>query len=101
MSGDDRSGGSPPFHIPLTIMASALFLMVGFETVQLLRERGNLVELRGSQEPTVQRALKLRQQLESLAGRTAQLADEGDAGARAIVDELHRQGVTLKAPAMN
>jgi hypothetical protein len=101
MSGDGRTGGFPPFQIPLTILAVALFLMVGFQTIQLIRERDNLAEARGTQQPAVQQALKMRQQLEALAGKTAQLAAEGDAGARAIVEDLRRQGITVKPPGAN
>jgi hypothetical protein len=51
-----------------------------------------------SQEPTVQQAIKLRQQLQTLAGKTAELAAAGDAGAKSVVDQLKRQGVTLSTP---
>jgi hypothetical protein len=46
----------------------------------------------------VQEAIKLRQQLETLAGRTAQLAGEGDEGAKTVVDQMKRQGVNLSPP---
>ena len=46
----------------------------------------------------MQEAIKLRQQLETLAGKTAQLAGEGDEGAKAVVDEMKRQGVALGPP---
>jgi hypothetical protein len=46
----------------------------------------------------VQEGLKLRQQLETLAGKTAQLAAEGDEGAKTVVDQMKRQGVNLAAP---
>jgi hypothetical protein len=46
----------------------------------------------------VQEAVKLRQQLETLAGRTAQLAAEGDEGAKTVVDQMKRQGVNLSPP---
>lgn len=101
MADDERMGGSPPLQIPLAILAAALFLMVGFQTWQLIRERDNLSELRGTQQPTMDQSLKLRQQLESLAGKTAQLAADGDQGARAIVDDLRRQGITVKPPGAN
>jgi F0F1-type ATP synthase membrane subunit b/b' len=50
------------------------------------------------QEPAVQEAIKLRQKLEALAGKTGQLAAEGDEGAKAIVDQMKRQGVTIAPP---
>jgi hypothetical protein len=33
-----------------------------------------------------------------LAGKTAQLAAEGDEGAKAVVDQMKRQGVNLNPP---
>jgi hypothetical protein len=39
---------------------------------------------------------KLRQQLDSLAARTAQLAESDNAGAKAVIDEMRRQGITIK-----
>jgi hypothetical protein len=83
-------------HIPLALVVLAFFIMAAFQTVQLIREHGHLADVKLAQEPTIQEGLKLRQQLESLGARTAQLADSGNANAKAIVDELRRQGVTLK-----
>jgi hypothetical protein len=99
----DSSAGDPAGRsslvLPLAILATAFFLLVGFQTTQLIRERDNLLAARVSQEPTLQQAAKLRQQIDTLVGKTAQLANDGDAGARTVVDELRRQGITLKPPA--
>jgi hypothetical protein len=46
----------------------------------------------------VQEAVKLRQKLESLAGKTARLAAEGNEGAKTVVDQMKRQGVNLNPP---
>jgi len=43
----------------------------------------------------VQEAVKLRQQLETLAGQTVKLAADGDEGAKTVVDQMKQQGVTL------
>ena len=40
-------------------------------------------------------AVKLRQQLETLAGQTVKLAADGDEGAKTVVDQMKQQGVTL------
>jgi hypothetical protein len=68
---------------------------MAFETVHAIYDRGALSDLRRSQEPTVQEAIKVRQQLETLAAKTAQLTADGDEGAKTIVDQMKRQGVTL------
>lgn len=98
-SNSSDPAGRSRLHLAVAILATAFFLMVGFQTVQLLRERDNLLAMRVSQEPTLQQAAKLRQQIDTLVGKTAQLANDGDAGARTVVDDLRRQGITLKPPA--
>ena len=82
----------------LALVILALVLLAGFQTVQLIRERSSLDELSAAQEPTVQEGLKLRRQLDTLAGKTAQLAAEGNASAAAIIADLRRQGITVRAP---
>lgn len=82
--------------VPLGLMVLGFVLMVGFQTVQLIRERGNLFEIQLAQEPTVQEGAKLRQQLDSLAKKTAALADAGNPGAKAVIEEMRRQGITIK-----
>jgi hypothetical protein len=96
--GDDKAAaGAERLFLPLGLLVLGFVLMVGFQTVQLIRERGNLFELQLAQEPTVQEAAKLRQQLDSLAKKTAALADSGNLSAKAVVEEMRRQGITIKA----
>jgi hypothetical protein len=92
----DRAGSG--LELPVILVAVSLFVLMAFETFQAVHDRGALADLRRSQEPTVQEAIKLRQQLETLAGRTAQLAAEGDEGAKTVVDQMKRQGVNLSPP---
>jgi hypothetical protein len=40
----------------------------------------------------------LRQQLETLASKTGQLATEGDEGAKTVVEQMKRQGINITAP---
>ena len=84
--------------LPVSLAVVALFVLMSFETAEAIHDRGALADLRRSQEPAVQEAIKLRQQLESLAGKTAQLAAEGDEGAKTVVDQMKRQGVNLNPP---
>jgi hypothetical protein len=84
--------------LPVILAVLSLFVLMAFETAEAIHDRGALADLRRSQEPTVQEAIKLRQQLESLASKTAQLAAEGNEGAKAVVDQMKRQGVTLNPP---
>ena len=88
-------------QLPLALLVVAVFLMVAFQTIQLIRERDNLTAVRAQQEPTIQEATKVRQQLEAIAGATAKLADSGNANAKLVVEELRRQNINLKAPPGN
>jgi len=96
--GRESDPAASGLELPVILIVVALFVLMAFETFQAIHDRGALADLRRSQEPTVQEAIKLRQQLETLAGRTAQLAAEGDEGAKTIVDQMKGQGVTLSPP---
>ena len=87
---------APP--LPVILVVLSLFVLMAFEMGQAVFDRGTLAELKRSQEPTVQEALKLRRQLETLAGQTAQLASEGDEAAKKVVEQMKRQGITLSPP---
>jgi len=85
-------------RLPVILIVVALFVLMAFQTGQTIHDRGALSDLRRSQEATVQEAIKLRQQLETLASKTAQLAADGDEGAKTVVDQMKRQGVALSPP---
>jgi hypothetical protein len=84
--------------LPLILVVLSFFVLMVFETGQTIHDRGALADLRRAQEPSVQQAIKLRKQLQTLAGKTAELAAAGDVGAKSIVDQMKRQGVTLSVP---
>jgi hypothetical protein len=96
--GAERDGMANSLRMPVILIVVSLFVFMAFETGQAIHDRSALSELRHSQEPAVQEAIKVRQQLETLAGKIAQLAAEGDEGAKAVVDQMKRQGVTLAPP---
>jgi hypothetical protein len=96
--GQERDQFFGGLGLPVILAVVSLFVLMAFETAQAIHDRGALAELRRSQEPTVQEAVKLRQQLETLAGKTAQLAADGDEGAKTVVDQMKRQGVNLNPP---
>ena len=96
--GQERGQVLDGLWLPVILVVLSLFVLLAFETGQAIHDRGALADLRRSQEPTVQEAIKLRQQLELLAGKTAQLAAEGDEGAKAVVDQMKKQGVNLNPP---
>ena len=96
--GRDRDRLISDLGLPIILVVVSLFVFMAFETGEAIHDRGALSELRRSQEPTVQEAIKLRQKLEGLAGKTAQLAADGDEGAKAVVDQMKRQGIALSVP---
>jgi hypothetical protein len=96
--GQERDRVLGGFGLPIILVVVSLFVLMAFETGQAIHDRGALADLRRAQEPTVQEAIKLRQQLELLAGKTAQLAADGDEGAKTVVDQMKRQGVNLNPP---
>jgi hypothetical protein len=94
----ERDGTMSGLRVPVILVVVSFFVFMGFETAQAVHDRSALSEQRRAQEPAMQEAIKLRQQLETLAGKTAQLAGEGNEGAKAVVDEMKRQGVALGPP---
>jgi hypothetical protein len=96
--GQERDQVLSGLGLPVILAVVALFVLMAFETAQAIHDRGTLADQRRSQEPTVQEAIKLRQQLELLASKTAQLAAEGDEGAKTVVDQMKQQGVNLNPP---
>ena len=62
---------------------------------QLLRERDALDTARSNQERLMENSKKLRDQLDGIARETQLLANKGNAGAKLIVDELKKRGITI------
>jgi hypothetical protein len=85
--------------MPLCLVVLAFVVWTGFQTTQLLRERGTLQAIRASQEAPVQEAAKLRAQLDSIARGTQELANQGNQNAKTIVAELQKRGITINIPA--
>ena len=92
------SRGQPLLHIAVLAVAAVLTIMLIVRCIELIGDRDTLAALHQQQEQAVQESLKLRQQLGNLASRTAQLASEGDAGAKTVVEAMRRQGITLNPP---
>jgi F0F1-type ATP synthase membrane subunit b/b' len=93
--GDPGAGG---WWLPIALVVVSFFVLMAFETSYAIHDRDALADQRQLQESAVQEAVKLRQKLEVLAGKTAQLAADGDENAKSIVDQMKRQGITLSPP---
>ncbi len=89
--------------VPLVLIVATLLLMVGFQSVQLMREHDLLETRIANQAGPLEEAKKIRMQLDSIAKSTAQLAAQGNANAQRMVEELKRNGITINpnaAPAI-
>jgi len=79
----------------VTLVTLATLGWFWFQTVQLVRDGRSLAEVRAAQEPAIGQAQKLRDQLDSIARATLELAQRGNPSAALIVQELARRGVTI------
>lgn len=82
----------------MIVLAAAFFLTVAFQTFELIRKHSNLQTALDGQQAPLEQALRIRQETEQMAGDTAALADKGDTNAKAVVDEMRRQGIALRVP---
>ena len=85
--------------LPLILTIISLLIWFVFQTVQLVFERSNLGAFKANLEAPVQESQKLQSQLQSLITKTAELASQGNPGARAVVEELEKRGIPIKGAA--
>ena len=83
----------------LLLMLITLVLWFGFQTYQLVKERGNLQTLQANQETMLTNAQKMRAQLDSIAAGTARLAEQGNVNAAQVVNALKDKGITINPSA--
>ena len=69
--------------------------MAGFQTIQLKRERDVLNERHTLQEEPLKESQSVREQLQSVATSTAELAKNGNDNAQRIIDQLGKAGITV------
>lgn len=81
--------------LPLLLVIVALVVWSAFQTVQLVKERQNIQTAQGNQEQVVANAKKMRAQLDALAAGTKRLADQGNANAQLIVQQLAKNGISI------
>ena len=98
MQDENFSSSLRGMRIQIALLTAAFFLLVAFQTYELVSARTNLVNARVRQEQGIQQGQNIRNQLQALAQGTLQLSNEGDESARVIVDSLRQQGVTINPP---
>jgi hypothetical protein len=84
--------------VPVLLIALAVLVGLGFQSVQLAREWNQLRTAETELQPREQNAVKLRASLDAVATATAKLSTEGNSNARTVVDELRKRGVTINPP---
>jgi hypothetical protein len=97
MPPERNRGNGGDWRLPVAFIVAALFVLLTFETGYAIHDREALADQRRLQEPALQEAVKLRQQLETLAGKTAALAADGDEGAKTVVEQMKKQGINITA----
>ena len=80
---------------PLSLVAFVLFLLLAFQTTQIVRDREALHQARLQQDKPLEEANKVQAQLEALALGTKKLAEKGDKDAQAIIDRMKQIGITV------
>lgn len=93
-----ETAGRSPF-IPILLLALVLLTQLVFQLIQLRSERNALGELTANQQTPLEESQRMRTQLEGIAADTARLADQGNANAKAVIDELRRRGITINPDA--
>jgi len=103
-AGDNEETASetapaPSANLALTLVVLSWCAWTVFQTVQFVRDRNHLTQLKANQETPIQEATKVRAQIEAITADTVKLAAEGNAGAQRIVFELQKRGFKLPAEA--
>jgi hypothetical protein len=81
--------------IPLLLFGTALLVLLVFQAIQLNRDRGTLKSTIASQETPFQESQRLRTQLDGVAADTMRLAQQGNANATAVVQDLASRGINI------
>jgi len=87
-----------PF-LPLLLLVLAGVAWPAFQCYQLINEKQALATVHTNQNKPFEDSGKLRNSLDGIARDTALLASKGNPGAKLIVDELARRGVTINPSA--
>ena len=89
----------PSTNLALTLVVLSWCAWTVFQTVQFVRDRNHLTQLKASQETPIQEATKVRAQIEAITADTVKLAAEGNVGAQRIIFELQKRGFKLPTEA--
>jgi hypothetical protein len=94
----DSSSPVGNMAVPLIVTLVAFVGFLGFQTNQILSARSAIATENENQTGPLAESQKVRDQLQRIAGNTAELANKGNANAKQIVAEFAKQGITLSPP---
>jgi hypothetical protein len=94
---DSKSGG-PSLAVPVALLSIGFLAAIGFQTAQLVRDRGNLSNVYAGQQNAVEQTVRLRNSVDAFAGEAASLAHQGDMSAKQVVDALRSQNINIRPP---
>ncbi len=92
------ASGTRGVFVPLLLVTLAVLGWEVFQMSALRTAHTSLVQTLRAQHPQVMQARRVSRALSALAGDTQRLADAGDPGARLIVAQLQKRGITIHAP---
>src|ERR1051325_7179379 len=80
---------------PLIITVASLLVWFGFQSFQLMRERSNLILVKANQDAAMQESQKVQTQFQNVIAKTSELANQGHAGAKMVMEQLQKQGLAI------
>jgi|SRR6185295_12542601 len=92
---ETKAPDTSALKVPFIITLAALLLYFAFQTLQMVVERGNLGMVKANQESAIQEAQKIQAQFKTLIAKTSDLAQQGHAGAKMIMEGLQSQGLSV------
>ena len=82
--------------MPVALIVAGFFLITAFQTERLVQEHSSLVAIQADQATSLEQADKVRTGSRCSPPETAKLAESGNSGAKAVLDQLRAQGVTVR-----
>jgi hypothetical protein len=92
----NRAGDGTDLVTGVGLVIAAVLVLSGFLLYQAVTDRVGLLATIANQQQPLHQAEQVKRQLTALAGATAKLAEQGDAGAKAILEAMQRQGINIK-----
>ena len=98
MANPNNSVSPCEILLPVALVAFVLFLSLGFQGIQVLRDRDALHQFISQQDKPLEDSRKIQAQVSALALGTKKLADSGDRNAIGIIERMQKLGVTVGGP---